>query len=126
MTPSFELKANVHENVEELRRVLGSVTRPISRADLATLLNQRDPSRQRNATTVRRWELERVEPDYDSVGIMADLAGVGFESFARGARAAAGLATGAPTPYHGPKERVERPAASEAISPPTRRKVSGR
>lgn len=85
-TKPFELKSNVGENVAELRRVLGSVKRPLSRDDFAELLNQRDPARARAYATIERWENSGVEPDYQSARIMADLAGVTFEEFALGVK----------------------------------------
>lgn len=80
----FTLRATVHENIVELRRALGSVTRPLSRADLAKVLNDQDPARQRNYSTIERWENAGIEPDYRSTKLMADLAGVSFEDFALG------------------------------------------
>lgn len=80
----FRLRESVHANIAELRRALGSVTRPLSRADLAKVLNDQDPARQRNYSTIERWENAGVEPDFRSTKIMADMAGVSFEDFALG------------------------------------------
>jgi hypothetical protein len=84
LVPSFELQSDVASNVFALRRALGSVTKELSRADLARLIGERHPGRTPNATTVERWEKKRVEPDYHSTRIMAELAGVAFELFALG------------------------------------------
>jgi transcriptional regulator with XRE-family HTH domain len=80
----FALQASVSRNVIELRRVLGSATRPLSLADLARLLNQRGAGRSRSASLVQRWERGESEPDIESIRLMADLAGVSFENFALG------------------------------------------
>lgn len=76
--------------IERLRAKLGSVVRPLSRGDLARLLSEGEPP-ERNATqsSVRRWELEGVEPPYWAAAKMARLAGESFEAFALGAPSAA-------------------------------------
>jgi hypothetical protein len=81
--PGFTLGGNVTDNVRALRVALGSVSKELSMADLAALINQRHKDRQMSATTVMRWE-GGVEPDIESIAIMAQLAGVTFEQFARG------------------------------------------
>jgi transcriptional regulator with XRE-family HTH domain len=86
---SFELKRDVHANIAELRRHLGSVQRELSLEGLAQLLNERDGG-QRNASTIQRWE-RTTEPDLASIKLMADLAGVAFEEFALGAKRRAKL-----------------------------------
>lgn len=78
----FALRASVHENVAELRRVLGSVEKPLPLGGLARVLNDAD-GRSRNASTIQRWE-EGAEPDLGSIRLMASLAGVTFEEFALG------------------------------------------
>jgi hypothetical protein len=83
--PAFELQATVHRNVEELRRYLGSATRPLSFAALAEILNEKD-ERRRSRSSVKRWE-DGAEPDYASAKLMAQFAGVTFEEFCLGARA---------------------------------------
>ncbi len=81
--PEFRLSRNVHENVRELRIALGSVYHELSLADLGKLVTEQHPTRSVSASTVQRWEKD-VEPDYDSVTIMAMLAGCTFEEFAKG------------------------------------------
>jgi phosphoribosylanthranilate isomerase len=79
------LRENAHENVKALREAMGSATRALSTADLAALITKEHPDRNVSASTVQRWELD-VEPDFESVAIMARMAKVTFEQFARGTR----------------------------------------
>lgn len=81
--PVFELQANVFANVRALREALGSVAKELSLADFAEAINQAHAGRQLNSTTIARWE-SGVEPDLESIAIMAKLAGVTFEQFALG------------------------------------------
>lgn len=107
---NFVLGANVHENVTALRRALGSVTKELSRNDLAKLLNQRSTERQLNGSTVGRWE-DDVEPDIQSIVSMAELAGVPFEAFALGDPAKR-EATKRPT-TRGNRVPIKRPARGQ-------------
>jgi transcriptional regulator with XRE-family HTH domain len=101
------VQPSVHANIAELRRFLGSRTRALSYSDLAELLNARDTSRRRNASTVQRWEKSGVEPDLNSIAAMAELAGVTFQEFALGA-----VAT---TPTTG-REALERAVSATSSS----------
>jgi hypothetical protein len=84
----FELQADVHKNVYELRVFLGVDEGELSLARLAARLNARD-GRRRSASTIQRWE-EGAEPDYESTKLMAEMAGVRFEQFALGDAAPSG------------------------------------
>jgi hypothetical protein len=79
----FELGRDVHENVRNLRRALGSVAAELSAARLAGLVGSAHPTRRVSPSQVQRWEVD-VEPDYLSTIIMAHYAGVSFEQFALG------------------------------------------
>jgi hypothetical protein len=79
----FVLWADVHENVRALRVAAGSVVSELSAARLAALIAEKHSDRRISASLVQRWETS-VEPDYESTGIMAELAGVTFEEFAMG------------------------------------------
>ena len=80
--PKFRLGQTVGENVEALRKALGSVTKELSRDDLAALVSERHPgNRTLNASTIRRWEKGETEPDLASLGILAELAGVPIDQF---------------------------------------------
>jgi hypothetical protein len=83
--PSFDLAQTVSGNVKALRRALGSVSRELSRDDLADLINAEHPSRKLNGSTVARWEAtgdDYTEPDLQSVWIMSKRANVSMEDFA--------------------------------------------
>ena len=82
--PEFVLYRDVHENVRSLRVALGSVARELSRDDLADLIRKRHPKeRAVGKSSIERWE-DDSEPDIHSIAIMADLAKVSFEAFAKG------------------------------------------
>lgn len=94
--PNFQLGKDIHENVRALRVALGSVTKELSRDDLAKLIRDEHPEgRTLNGTTVQRWEAD-VDPDLQSLRIMAKLAGVSFEQFALGVTADDALPTSNP------------------------------
>ncbi len=81
---TFTIGENVSANVQELRRFLGSISKPLSFDDLATIVAEKHPTRRTlNGTTVMRWA-DGTEPDIASIAIMANLAGVSFEEFALG------------------------------------------
>lgn len=82
----FVLGANVSENVFALRVAAGSVMSPLSTAKMAALVGARHATRKVTPTLIQRWE-EGVEPDYESLRILAELAGVSFEAFALGRQA---------------------------------------
>lgn len=133
MPPPFVLQGDVHANIAELRRALGSALRPLSYGDLARMVNERKPPKPLNSTKLQRWEKEGVEPDYHAARLMAQLAGVTYEAFTLGARYAA---SGQPQSYQGPGkgktlDEVEaelgftKPAA-EPVPAPRRRKANER
>lgn len=84
MTRTFEVGPDVAANVKALRAFLGSVERELSLSGLAKQINARHPHRRKlNSTTIARWEDGGV-PDFESLRIMATLAGVTFELFTLG------------------------------------------
>lgn len=81
----FRIGKDVAANIRELRRVLGSRTRELSRDDLAALLNERLAPRDAvTGSGLRWWETRQGEPGVRVIAVMADLAGVAFEAFALG------------------------------------------
>jgi hypothetical protein len=65
---------------------LGSVSRELSAAELGRLVSARHPDgRSVSASQVQRWE-DAVEPDLESIRIMALMADVPFEAFALGVK----------------------------------------
>jgi transcriptional regulator with XRE-family HTH domain len=81
----FRIGKDVAANIRELRRVLGSRTRELSRDDLAALLNERlSEADAVSGSGIRWWEQREGEPGIRVIAIMAELAGVSFEAFALG------------------------------------------
>lgn len=86
LMPAFELGRDVHENVGRLRVALGSIAKALSFAELGRVITERHPKgRSVSPSQVQRWETD-VQPDLESIEIMAQLAGVTFEEFALGTR----------------------------------------
>lgn len=87
----------------ELRVALGSAVKPLSRLYLMRMLNERLPEKdQISEPSIRRWEVENVEPPYAASAVMADLAGMTFEEFALGIPPEPSSEEGNPPVHHAP------------------------
>lgn len=76
------------DRVFALRQALGSVRRPLSMGDMAALLTKKlKRSPPFSASTIQRWETGIHEPDIETLRVLAELAGVSFESFVLGDKA---------------------------------------
>jgi hypothetical protein len=120
----FQLQATLRENVVELRRVLGSIERPLSLRSLAEQISRRHRTKRIDFKTVERWvrEVDPVEPDVGSIAVMAELAGVTFADFALGARSATERDAG---PVARPGPDPDRRRGREAAPPTKRRRGTG-
>lgn len=108
----FDIKKDVAGNIRELRRVLGSRTRELSRDDLAELLNQRLLGEHAvSASGLRWWEQGEGEPGVRVIAVMAELAGVSFEAFALGVEE---------------REKRAAPPVANGFTPSPRSKADGR
>lgn len=80
---AFELQDTLAANVRELRRALGSISKPLSLRDFAKAIEGQHPTRKIDFKMIERWE-EGTEPDTVSTAIMANMAGVDVMSFVLG------------------------------------------
>lgn len=125
--PKFEPTGTVSGNVKALRGALGSVSKPLSRDDLAEKVRDLHPAGRRlSGSTVARWEAEGdeyTEPDLWSTFIMARFASVSMEAFAAvGSHAAPESVSG--TGHGRPIARKGSPAKRHPT--PTVRREGGR